>query len=111
MKQLGLSEYIFLEKGKHLLPAVILSQGRPDYPRDSPESKIASLDPLLTPCLFRSISSSFKLQTTCGENKHSRLFTYNVYRANTPSKFGYPEEKEVMMGGTLDINVWEGADP
>lgn len=111
MKQLGLSEYIFLKKGKHLLPAAILSQGRPDYPRDSPESKIASLDPLLTPCLFRSISSSFKLQTTCGETKHSRLFTYNVYRANTPSEFGYPEEKEVMMGGTLDVNVWEGADP
>ena len=100
-----------LAKVTHLLPAAILSQKRSSCPRDSPEWKIGSLDPLPPPYLFGSTSSPFKLQTTCGENKHSRRFARSVHRANTLCEFGCPEEKEVMMGGTLDTEHLGGGCP
>lgn len=61
------------------------------------------------------------MQTTCGENKHSRIFPCSTHRFNTLSKFSDSEEKEVMTGewewvrtrweAILDLDLLGGGRP
>ena len=61
--------------------------------------KIFSLYHLQIQCLLWFISSSFKIQTTRAENKHSRHFAYGVRIFNMLSDFSCSEEDKGMMGG------------